>query len=148
MKFRFVVAAAALVAAPALADDAVMASGNAEDGEKVFRQCIACHVVQDDEGELLAGRAGKTGPNLYKIADRPAGSVEGFRYSKGMTEAAEKGLVWTEETAVPYLQDPTGFLREFSGDASARSNMTLKLRKPEDAANVYAYLVSLVEDDD
>lgn len=141
MKFRYAVVALALASAPAFADS--HEGGDAAEGEKVFRQCIACHVVQNDAGELLAGRAGKTGPNLFGIVGRAAGSVDGFRYSEGMTMAGGKGLVWSEETLVPYLQDPTAFLREFTGDASVRGNMTLKLRKEEDAENVIAYLKSL-----
>ncbi|MFV0294768.1 MAG: c-type cytochrome [Hyphomicrobiaceae bacterium] len=141
MKIRLAIVALALASAPALAQDA---GGDAAEGEKVFRQCIACHVVQNDAGELLAGRAGKTGPNLFGIIGRHAGSVEGFRYSKVMHEAGEAGLVWSEETLVPYLHDPTAFLRETSGDDKARSNMTLKLRTEQQAKDVYAYLASLM----
>lgn len=135
-------AAMACAAAPALAQDA---SGDADKGKRVFNQCQACHVVEAPDGTVLAGRAGKIGPNLYGIAGRPAGSVEGFKYGDGLKEAGEKGLVWDEASFVKYVQDPTAFLREFTGDSGARSAMAFKLRKEEDARDVYAYITSLTK---
>ena len=40
------------------------------------------------------------------------------------------------------MQDPTGYLREITGD-KGRSKMTYKVRKEEDALNLYAYLASI-----
>lgn len=146
-----VAAIAALLAAPAFAESHAEGEmmldlefeGDAAAGEAAFKQCISCHVVVDDEGNKLAGRNGKTGPNLYAVMGRPAGSVEGFRYSKSMLAAGEKGLVWDEQTFVAFVQDPTGFLREYLDDKRARSKMSLKVRKPEDALNLAAFLASL-----
>lgn len=141
MKYNFaLVAAAALAASPALAQEA---SGDPAAGEKAFRQCITCHVVVNDEGETLAGRNAKVGPNLYEAPGRHAGAIEGFKYSKSMQEAGEKGLVWTEEQFVKYTQDPTGYLREYLGDDKARGAMTHKVRKEQESIDVYAYLASL-----
>lgn len=73
-------------------------SARAEDaaaGEAQFkRQCAACH-------RLGPGRA--MGPNLQGVFGRPAGSVEGYRYS-----AAMKGLGqdWTVETLTRFLKRP------------------------------------------
>ncbi|TCO73568.1 c-type cytochrome [Rhodovulum euryhalinum] len=134
------VAAAALAVGPAIAQEA---SGDAAAGEKAFKQCITCHVVVNDAGETLAGRNAQVGPNLYKVPGRHAGAVEGFKYSSSMTDAGEKGLVWTEEEFVKYTQDPTGYLRAYLGDDKARGAMTHKVRKEEEAIDVYAYLVSL-----
>lgn len=143
-------AAALMLAAPAIAatDDAgaqmSAPSGDAEAGGKVFaKQCVTCHVVKDDDGELLAGSRGRQGPNLYGIIGEPAGAVEDFRYSKGMSEVAETGAIWTEENFVAYVQDPTDWLREVSGDKKARSKMSWKVRDEGDAADLYAYLHSL-----
>ncbi|WP_320414782.1 c-type cytochrome [Palleronia sp. THAF1] len=137
----FTIAAMALFAAPAFAESHV--SGDAAAGESVFNQCQACHVVTNDEGETLAGRAGRTGPNLYGIEGRTAGTVEDFRYSSSMVEAGEAGLAWNEEDFAAYTQDPTGFLREYLDDSGARGKMAFKLRSEDDAKNVYAYIVSL-----
>ncbi|MBK1635339.1 c-type cytochrome [Rhodovulum adriaticum] len=141
MKVKLALAAAAAMSAgPALAVDV---SGDAAAGEKAFRQCITCHVVVDDSGETLAGRNAKVGPNLYKVPGRHAGQIEGFRYSDSMSQAGENGLVWVEEEFVKYVQDPTGYLREYLGDSKARGAMTHKVRKEDEAVDIYAYLASL-----
>ena len=49
-----------------------LAAGDAEAGKKVFNQCQTCHVVADADGNVLAGKNAKTGPNLYGIVGRPA----------------------------------------------------------------------------
>ena len=131
----------------AFAQDAaapIAPTGDAAEGEKVFRQCSTCHHVVDAAGEVLAGRAAvKTGPNLYGVAGRVAGAQEDFKYSTLMEAAGAQGIVWDEANFVGYVQDPTPWLQEATGE-SGRGKMTYKVRSPEDAANVYAYLVSLV----
>ena len=129
-------------AAPALAGGHA-GSGDPAAGEEAFKQCIACHVVVTDDGEKLAGRNAKTGPNLYGIAGRQAGTVDGFRYGKDIVTAGEEGLVWTEETFVAYVQDPTPYLREVLDNRRARGKMAYKVRSEEDALNLYAYLASI-----
>ena len=134
-----IVLAGCMMAAPALAQTA----GDPAEGEKAFRQCQTCHVVADASGNVLAGRNAKTGPNLFGIVGHPAAAVPDFAYGDGIKAAAEKGLVWDEASFVAYVQDPTAFLREYTGDSGARSKMTFKVRSEEDAANLAAYLTSL-----
>ncbi|MDJ0995118.1 MAG: cytochrome C [Dinoroseobacter sp.] len=142
MKLTLIAAATtALLAAPAFADG--HASGDAAAGEKAFRQCQSCHVVQNDAGDVLAGKAAKTGPNLYGIAGATAGQVEGFNYSDGLVAAGESGMVYDEATFVAYVQDPTGKIREATGDDKARGKMSFRVRKEEDAVNLYAFIASL-----
>jgi len=131
-------ALAALAAAPAAAQ-----SGDPQAGEQAFRGCTACHVVVNDAGETLAGRNARVGPNLYGVAGRTAGSVEDYRYSDAMAAAGAAGLEWTEDNFVAYVQDPTGFLRDYLGDSSARGKMAYQVRSPDEAADLYAYLASL-----
>ena len=139
---RSIALSAALLAAP-FAAHAQEASGDAAAGEEAFSQCISCHVVEDESGEVLAGRGAKTGPNLYGVAGRQAGIIEGFRYSDSMVEAGEAGMSWDEANFVPYVQDPTGHLREVTDDRRARGKMTYKVRGgDEEAANLYAYLAT------
>ncbi|WP_299615792.1 cytochrome C [uncultured Tateyamaria sp.] len=136
-----IAAATATLAAPVFADG--HASGDAAEGEKAFRQCISCHVVQNEAGDTLAGRNAKTGPNLYGIVGGQFGMVEDFRYSDiNQLAAGMEGLEITEEVFVAYVQDPTAYLREVTGD-KGRSKMTYKVRKEEDAVNIFAYLASL-----
>lgn len=136
------ISAAALLAAPAFADG--HASGDAAAGEEVFsKQCVACHVVVNEAGETLAGRASKTGPNLYAVAGRTIGAVEGFRYGNGLEELGASGLVWDEANFVGYVQDPTPWIRETADNKRLRGKMSFKVREEADAINVYAYLASL-----
>lgn len=135
-------AAAALLAAPVFADGHA-ATGDAAAGEEQFnRQCVACHVVANDDGEVLAGRNARTGPNLYGLAGATLGAVEDFRYGDAIVELGEAGTVWTEENFVGYVQDPTGWLRETLDDNRARGKMAYRVRNEEDAVNLYAYLAT------
>jgi cytochrome c len=53
------------------------------------------------------------------------------------------GAVWDEASFVEYVQDPAKFLKAKLADDKAKSKMAFKLKKPEDAANVWAYISSL-----
>lgn len=142
-------AAISLLAAPVLADEHL--SEGAAMGEGSFKLCASCHVVVDDEGETIAGKKAKTGPNLYGLIGRTAGTVEGFRYGKSLVEAGEAGLIWDEDNFVAYLQDPKDFLQTYLDDSSARSKMSYKVRadKKNDltaeqvAANFYQFLLEV-----
>lgn len=136
---KFTVLAAAVVAGPVFADGHLAASGDAAAGERAFRQCQSCHVVQNSAGEVLAGRAAKTGPNLFGVVGRTAGMVDGFNYSDLAVAAGEAGMIFDEANFVAYVQDPTAKLRDASGEGG-RSKMSFKVRKEEDALNLYAFL--------
>ena len=127
------IAALALTALPAWAGDPAA-------GEAAFSQCQTCHVVQNDDGDVLAGRNGRQGPNLYGIVGRTAGTVEGFRYQNSIVEAGEEGLVWDTENLVPYLLDPQGFLRETLDNNRARSGMTHRVRNEDQSRDLVAFL--------
>ncbi len=110
--------------APALAGDAAA-------GENDFKKCRSCHTIASDSEVIYKG--GRTGPNLYNVVGRTAGTTD-FKYSSGMVAAGEAGLVWDEETLVAYIADPTGFLRDFTGDSSVKGKMTFKMKGAEDVA--------------
>ena len=93
----FAAAFVALSPLAALAQDAP--AGNAENGQRLFNQCRACHTANE------GGRNG-VGPNLYRVYGRAAGSIEGFRYSAPMRAKAGEGLVWNEANLRAYLADP------------------------------------------
>ena len=75
------------------------AEGDAAKGKKVFNKCKSCH-------SLDAGK-NKIGPSLHGIVGRPAGSVEGFKYSDAMKNA---GIDWTPENLDAYLTKPKKFM--------------------------------------
>ncbi|WP_226623857.1 c-type cytochrome [Alloyangia pacifica] len=118
-------------------------AGDVAAGEKLFQQrCRACHMIQADDGTAIQ-KGGRTGPNLYGVIGRVAGSEEGYRYKDSIVEAGQKGLTWDEASLEAYVQDPSGFLKEYLDDSGARSGMTFKLKKGME--DVYAYLASVSE---
>lgn len=133
MKSLLTAAMLGLLAAPALA------AGDPDKGEKGFNKCKACHTVTSDAGDVIV-KGGKTGPNLWGVAGRAAGSVEGFSYSGDLAAAGEAGLVWDEEKFVAFTADPRKFLREETGDSKAKSKMSFRLKKGGE--DIYAFLAS------
>ncbi len=130
--FRFtaaLLAAFLFLQAPAWAD--------AARGEKNFKRCAACHVL--DPGK------NKVGPSLHQIFGRKAAQVPNFKYSAGMKQAAEMGLVWTRENLMDYLEDPRKFLRKFTGNKKAKNKMLQKFKKKKFRVDVIDYLESLKE---
>ncbi len=123
MKVAMMVLVAALPAgAHALEGDPVA-------GEKVFKKCAACHIVDSDKS--------KVGPSLKGLLGRKPGSVEGFKYSKAMVEfGADK--VWDEPTLITYLPDPKGLVK---GTKMAFAG----LKKEQEVADVIAYLKQFSE---
>lgn len=114
-------------------------AGDAAKGEKDFKKCKSCHMIVADDGtEIVKG--GKTGPNLYGVIGRTAGTAD-FKYGDSIVAAGAAGLVWDETNIVAYIADPKAFLVETTGDAGAKSKMSFKLAKGgEDLA---AYLASV-----
>lgn len=94
-------------------------------GAKVFGKCKACHKVED-------GAKG-TGPHLYQIVGRNVSSVDGYGYSGALLAVAE---VWTTENLNGFLENPKSY-------APGTKMGFAGLKKPEDRANVIAYLQSL-----
>src|SRR6056300_788057 len=76
-------------------------AGDIEAGEKVFKKCKACHVVDQEKN--------KTGPHLVNIFGRAAGSLES--YTKYSTAMKESGIVWNDETLDAYLENPRKYVK-------------------------------------
>lgn len=112
---------------PTLAE--LLAGATADDGASVFRQCAACHSI--DEG----GRNG-VGPNLYGVVGAAMAGRDDFSYSGGM---AAMGVNWTYEALDGFLENPRGYV---SGTKMAFGG----LRKATDRARVIQYLRSFSPD--
>jgi cytochrome c len=54
-----------------------LATADPTEGERLFLQCIACHVAQ--KGASLT-----VGPNLWGLVGRPVGSIPDFSYSDSL----------------------------------------------------------------
>jgi len=128
------------IAAGLITTSAAFAEGDVAAGEKTFKKCKSCHKIVNPDGDVIV-KGGKVGPNLWGVVGRPAGGVEGFKYSASLTAAGEAGLVWSEEEMVKWVTNPKTFLREYLDDSKAKSKMTFKLNKG--AEDVIAYLASL-----
>jgi len=100
------------------------AQGDPAAGERVWRQCQACHVIDAEQNRV--------GPHLVGIFGREAGAVEGFNYSPAM---ANSGITWTEETIGEYLADPRGYVE---GNRMAFAG----LRQEQQILDVIAYMKS------
>lgn len=125
-----------VLAAPAFA------AGDAEAGAKVFNKCQTCHVVANEAGEVLAGKNAKTGPNLYGIVGRAAGTYPEFKYGESIVALGASGYTWTEADIVTYVADPAAFLKDKLGDDKAKSKMSFKLKNETEAADVAAFLAT------
>lgn len=99
---------------------------SADDGEKVFNKCKACH-------SLEAG-VSKVGPSLAGVVGRKAGTAEGYNRYKGLKGA---DWVWDEAALMAYLEDPSAFTKEKTGNRAA---MVQKLPKESDRKAVIEYL--------
>ncbi|SEQ29831.1 c-type cytochrome [Thalassovita taeanensis] len=121
------------LAAPAFAE------GDAEAGEKGFKKCKSCHTITADDGAVIV-KGGKTGPNLYGVIGRAAGSAD-FKFGSSIKAAGEAGVVWDQENIVAYIADPKAFLKEATGDSAAKSKMSFKLKKGGE--DIAAYLASV-----
>ena len=136
MKLHLTLVALIATTAPAFA------AGDAAKGEATFKQCQACHVVADGEGNVLAGKAGKAGPNLHGLFGRVAGTYPDFKYGEDLIAAGAAGLVWDEANFVEYVQDPSAFLKATLNDKGAKGKMQFKVKNAEIAADLYAYLAT------
>ena len=115
------------------------AGGDVAVGQKVFNKCKSCHTISNGDEVIVKG--GKTGPNLYGVIGRQAGTYEGFPYYDSIIAAGQAGLVWDEEKIAQWVQNPKAFLRDYLDDPKAHSAMTFRVRKG--GADVAAYLASV-----
>lgn len=104
---------------------AVLAAGDAAKGEKVFSKCSACHKLEKG--------ANATGPYLFGVVNRPVDAAEGYAgYSGALEKVAD---VWSPEHLYGFLENPKGY-------APGTKMAFAGLKKPEDRANLIAYLAT------
>jgi cytochrome c len=112
---------AAFAQAAAPAPVAGTAVPDAKKGETSFGQCKACHSFDATKKSL--------GPHLAGVVGRKIGSVKGYDYSPDYLKAKGK---WDEAALIKYLADPKAMFPD--------TRMTWKVKNPETAANIVAYL--------
>ena len=102
---------------------ALMALGDVNAGEKIFKKCAACHSINQ-------GGANKIGPALYNVVGRKIGSVADYKYSNAFVEY---GKEWNFEELNGFLTKPSKWIK---GTKMAYAG----LRKEADRASIIKYL--------
>ena len=98
-------------------------TGDIVNGKAKFTQCAACHTT-------VQGGSNLTGPNLYGIFGRKAGSLDGFAYSDALKAA---GWTWDAPRIDTWITNPHAVL--------ATTKMSfVGLKDPKDRTDVIAYL--------
>ena len=102
---------------------ALLALGDISHGEKVFKKCSACHLINK-------GGENKIGPGLYGIIGRKVASKQDYKYSKALVEYKKN---WSFEELNGFLIKPQKWIK---GTKMAYAG----LRKEKDRASVILYL--------
>ncbi len=96
-----------------------------DNGKHKFAQCRACHTTPQ-------GGPNITGPNLWGVFGRKAGSLDGFTYSEGMKAA---GWTWDATQIDKWITNPRAVI--------PGTKMTFfGIQDPKDRVDVVAYLKS------
>jgi cytochrome c len=98
-------------------------TGDIEKGRLKFGQCRSCHTPEQ-------GGPNMTGPNLWGVFGRKAGSVADFNYSDGLKAS---GITWDAAKIDKWITNPRAVVPD------TRMSF-LGLSDPQDRINVVAYL--------
>jgi cytochrome c len=102
-----------------------LASADPAKGADVFKRCVTCHTI-------AKGGANGTGPNLWGVVGGPVGHIPGFPYTADLKAV---GGTWDWDKLSHWLKSPK--------ELAAGTKMSFAgLGKPEDRANIIAYLNS------
>lgn len=105
---------------------ALMANADAEKGLSLTKKCVACHSFDK-------GGPNKVGPHLYGVYGKDIASVGDYAYSDALKALPGN---WDEEKLFGFLESPKKY-------APGNKMGFAGLRKPEDRANLVAYLKQL-----
>ena len=102
----------------------MVASADADAGQQLYRQCQACHQLENERNGV--------GPHLVGIVGRDIASIDGFNYSDAL--AGIEGA-WTLDELSAWIENPS--------DYAPGNKMGYRgLADAQDRANLMAYLQS------
>ena len=103
-----------------------LAASDIKKGKKIAKKCKMCHTLNE-------GGKNKLGPNLFGIMGKPAGAVEGYKYSKALLAS---GITWDGVTFSAFMAKPKKVIKgtkmSFSG-----------IKKASQRADLLAYFQTL-----
>ncbi len=94
-----------------------------DNGQAKFALCKSCHTATRDGANM-------TGPNLYDVFGRRAGTLPGFAYSDALKVSK---IVWSADTLDKWIQNPRA-------DVAGTKMTYLGMENPKDRADLIAYL--------
>ncbi len=103
-----------------------LAAADVEAGKIFSKKCTACHSFEK-------GGAHKVGPALHNVFNRDIASVGGYAFSDALTGVPGK---WDAQNLSEFLTKPKKF-------AKGTKMVYAGIKKPEQRANLIAYLKSL-----
>ena len=104
----------------------LLASADPKRGAKVVKKCTSCHSAE-------SGAKHKIGPNLFGVAGRDIGKVDGFKFSGALSG---KGGQWTDADLDKFIANPKEF--------APGNKMTFRgIKKNSDRAALIVYLKTL-----
>ncbi len=107
----------------------LMADADPAQGQAIAKKCATCHSFEQ-------GGPAKVGPNLWGILGNHHAHMEGFAYSSAMVALKDK--IWDYEALNEFLVNP-------KADIPGTKMGFAGLKKPEERADVIAYLRSLAD---
>ena len=112
-----------VAASEAVDISSLLALGNVEHGQKVFKKCSACHSIKK-------GGRNNIGPALYNVLGRSMGALEDYKYSKALVAF---GKDWSFQEMNSFLIKPATYIK---GTKMAFAG----LKKEKDRASVILYM--------
>ena len=98
-------------------------SADLDNGQAKFAICKTCHTVAQGAGAM-------TGPNLYGLFGRKAGTSPGFAYSDGLKAL---GVTWDADKISQWIANPRAMV-------SGTKMTYIGLENAKDRSDVVAYL--------
>jgi len=105
---------------------ALMAKAQSTLGQQIFKKCASCHSNEKNGPN-------KIGPHLWNITVRGRAALTDYKYSSALLK---KTGMWDIESLAAFLHKPSAY-------APGTKMSFIGLAKPEDVANMIAYLETL-----